>query len=770
MSAGSVVRSRSRGSESRRASMLRSVVESLEGRRMLSLSTMYNALSSATPGAVSMVVDSYGAFGLSRVGRPSQYADYTVGGPGVVSGSALFFVPAGKYLAELDPLSALPDVSFTQQFSQYLESSFELRGNDVRTGTPYAYQVKLTQTLSDPSEAPVPGYVQTTLSQTYEFTNLLGTTTSLDLVRLIRPLAGTAPAPSFGDISGFYNSGRVLSSLSNTGGTPEVGDYLEVRSFGASFVGGAIRTGDLEGLIVSNRGIPVSQYGLEGADPTDPSDVLQVTGSAAMAQQYTTSVPGRATASFTTLTTFGQAIPLSFLASLPDTGLVGRFALESAVYNYDYPRDVNNALIPMTVRVDRYDFDATTTENAIVTLSRSDGGAPVTLTFLGRQAGLDGLMDTEDDVPAQSQVSLTITPVSVVTEPGSFTLTLSNGENDGGLYAPSSAVVNLLPRAGVFSFSAPTYSAGAPGTVTVTINRTGSLNGASSVLFTANTGTAVAGSDYVAVAPTLITFADGETSKTVGVTTLPTNAADVRSVNLTLGAAFPNGGATGELSLIGTGAATLSIAAGDTVAPTVTGLATSAGSRGIDGIRVTFSEAMRVVGDLSAFSLFQRSGEGASGSAKLRAVPLATLSYDSVTRTVLLTPRKTLPFNTNFQLTVRPAQGLTDVAGNPINQDPARGVAAYTAYFARGTRVTYVDRSGDTVRLVGRNATFDLVRSSNGDSATLTLFGEGAGVSVLSATLGARRGVTPSTSLGVVNNASQATLDLGPGVTANVPG
>jgi hypothetical protein len=51
-----------------------------------------------------------------------------------------------------------------------------------------------------------------------------------------------------------------------------------------------------------------------------------------------------------------------------------------------------------------------------------------------------------------------------------------------------------------------------------TITRSGATGGAASVQwFTAN-GTASAPSDYVAVAPTTVTFAAGETSKVVSVT------------------------------------------------------------------------------------------------------------------------------------------------------------------------------------------------------------------------------------------------------------
>lgn len=68
-------------------------------------------------------------------------------------------------------------------------------------------------------------------------------------------------------------------------------------------------------------------------------------------------------------------------------------------------------------------------------------------------------------------------------------------------------------------FSGAAYAAGEnAGTAAVTINRTGNTGSASTVSFATNTaGSASAGSDFTAVAATTVTFAAGETTKTVSI-------------------------------------------------------------------------------------------------------------------------------------------------------------------------------------------------------------------------------------------------------------
>ena len=75
------------------------------------------------------------------------------------------------------------------------------------------------------------------------------------------------------------------------------------------------------------------------------------------------------------------------------------------------------------------------------------------------------------------------------------------------------------PSAGTIAFSNSQFSINENGTpiTQVTLTRTGGSTGAVSATLNLSNGTATAGNDYIQT-PILVTFADGETSKTVNLT------------------------------------------------------------------------------------------------------------------------------------------------------------------------------------------------------------------------------------------------------------
>nr|NCQ71945.1 hypothetical protein [Microcystis aeruginosa W13-16] len=97
---------------------------------------------------------------------------------------------------------------------------------------------------------------------------------------------------------------------------------------------------------------------------------------------------------------------------------------------------------------------------------------------------------------------------------------------------------------GILSFSQPTYSVNENGTAIqqVTVTRTNGSDGEVSVILTPSDGSAIAGDDYTNT-PITVTFANGQTSKTV---TIPINNDTIyeptETVNLTI--SNPTGGAT----------------------------------------------------------------------------------------------------------------------------------------------------------------------------------------------------------------------------------
>jgi len=179
-----------------------------------------------------------------------------------------------------------------------------------------------------------------------------------------------------------------------------------------------------------------------------------------------------------------------------------------------------------------------------VAVTEGDGGttpATFTVTRAGNTVGAtsvtystaNGTASAGSDYTAVAPTSLTfaagetsktvtvlVTGDTLVEPDETFTLKLSSAA--GVILSDDTATATVL------NDDAPSYLAvndlslpegnGGTTTATFTITRSGSTTGATSVTYATANGTAVAGSDYTAVAPTVVTFATGETSKSVTVT------------------------------------------------------------------------------------------------------------------------------------------------------------------------------------------------------------------------------------------------------------
>jgi len=101
-------------------------------------------------------------------------------------------------------------------------------------------------------------------------------------------------------------------------------------------------------------------------------------------------------------------------------------------------------------------------------------------------------------------------------------LILSNPSGGAGLGSPSSAILTIseddpVPSAGSLQFSLPTYSVAENGTViSITVTRVGGSFGLVGVDYASSDGTALAGTDYIAVSGSL-SFADGVTSQSFNI-------------------------------------------------------------------------------------------------------------------------------------------------------------------------------------------------------------------------------------------------------------
>lgn len=156
-----------------------------------------------------------------------------------------------------------------------------------------------------------------------------------------------------------------------------------------------------------------------------------------------------------------------------------------------------------------------------------------------------------------------------------LTLTTAVGATMG---AQSTATLTILDddsATGQFQFSATNYTVTENGvSALITVNRISGSAGTATVSYATSAGTALPGADYTTAAGTL-TFLNGETTKTFGVTILDDAVAETTEI-LNLALSGPTGGAT----LTAPSAATVTILDNETAVPVITGMTPVTGPTG----------------------------------------------------------------------------------------------------------------------------------------------------------------------------------------------
>lgn len=312
------------------------------------------------------------------------------------------------------------------------------------------------------------------------------------------------------------------------------------------------------------------------------------------------------------------------------------------------------------------------------------------------------------------------------------TVTVTNGEVDPD---PSNntadAFVTVTNGPGVLQFAATQFAANeTSGSATITLVRTSGNRGQVTVKFSTADGTGTAGTNYTTTTGT-VTFLDGETTKTITVPVIDDKLVDGdKTVLLSLTSA------TGGAVLGPNAGATLVVSEGDfdLTGPTVADVLTQGQGRSVTGVTLVFDEALNPTAAVNpaAYTLLAPNRAG-------NLVPVAFLppTYDANTHSVTLTSARPLPLNAFFRVVVNP--GVTDIFGNNLRGTGAGNNQAFTASFARGSSLKYIDRDRDSVTLnLSNGGLLDLWRSADGEGQVLRVLGAGAKRSVLSGNV--RRG------------------------------
>jgi hypothetical protein len=228
---------------------------------------------------------------------------------------------------------------------------------------------------------------------------------------------------------------------------------------------------------------------------------------------------------------------------------------------------------------------------------------------------------------------------------------------------------------------------------------------------------ATPGVDYVPTSGTL-TLGPGQTSASIQVPVLDDryenhdNTVDV-DLDSPTGGAVLGGISTAVLQIVDTDP--------DFTPPQVSGLTWSGNARAITSLLLNFTAPLdpNYASNPSNYQIVNLATGGI--------VPLAAVGYNPSTFSVTVVPASPLPSGQydRIQVLGTGATAVRDLAGNLLDGDGS-GIAgsSYAASFAQGTRLQYVDNSGNRVTLQVKGAGYlEQVRDASGAGILLDIVG-----------------------------------------------
>jgi hypothetical protein len=321
----------------------------------------------------------------------------------------------------------------------------------------------------------------------------------------------------------------------------------------------------------------------------------------------------------------------------------------------------------------------------------------------------------------------------------------------GSLGAPSTAVLTINPDlAGALQFGSSMQSVIPGATVAnITVLRTGGAGGTVTVAYTTGGGNAVPGTDYTSVSGVL-TFAPGVTRQTFAVPILNSTTGSDKTFSIVL--SNPTNGAnlgspaTLTVTIAPPGAQNTSgnVTTPNAVGPTITNLQVVSNGKAITAIVLSFDTALdptRADNVANYGYAFRTPGaSGLFGTYDAGLDKITSASYNPANNTVTLTPAAPLPLNRFAQIVINQnanpltGAGVADITGALLNAGITGG--PYFAEFALGSKLTYIDATGNKVSLkLTGGGVMELRLGSNSDAQQLRIVGARLGRSTLTGTV-----------------------------------
>ena len=315
-------------------------------------------------------------------------------------------------------------------------------------------------------------------------------------------------------------------------------------------------------------------------------------------------------------------------------------------------------------------------------------------------------------------ISVVLKPNAKAPPSRSFTVSLTAAGGNGVLGSATTATVTVVNRQSEVQFAGAAYVvAENGGAITLTLTREGNLDVPVDVNYSVAGGTATAGADFTGAAGT-VSFAPGQGSVTFDVAVqsdlvVDPNETVVLSVGEAAGDMVPGAQAMATLTITDT-------------TPAAKLAASSLGLSGrglVDGVSLTFDQALQAAPDVSAFALYRRSAERPGVAPRQLSVALQGVSYDPATHAVTVRPTRALKSGVFYQLVVNP-EGVRNEAGRPLDGASTGEGSPLLLTFAHGKKLKYVDSNGDMVQLRLRGpGTLQLTRRSDGEAERVTILG-----------------------------------------------